>query len=270
MKNIPYLLLTLLYLSCQGQNSAETITTQQGSTIIVAIDTLPPEEPNELISAIDSSRFWSLTQLHTETSSSNYTTVKQAIEKERANLQTQKVALDSVSKVFEQALVSRILPFWNSRPWSFEGHTSKPNTGTIACGYLVSTTLLHIGLNLNRYQLAQQSPINEAKSLAITTPVKEFQSASATQNIADIKAYLPEGIHFIGFDASHVGYILKKEGELYLIHSNYYKSVQVELEQIECSKVFASFDRFYIVELSTNNNLLQAWLDKTPITVIKK
>jgi len=177
--------------------------------------------------------------------------------------------LDSVGEIFKESLLNKIIPFWEGTEWSFEGHTSKPKSGKIACGYFVSTTLQDIGLNLNRYKLAKQSPINEARSLSIDSEVKEISEGSKSDNILAIKEFLKEGIHFIGFDESHVGYILKRNDELYLIHSNYINSVGVEIEQIENSEVFNSYVKFYIAELSTNNELLNRWVNNKPVQVIE-
>lgn len=47
-------------------------------------------------------------------------------------------------------LLDSIIPFWYKTVWSFEGHSEVPRQGEIACGYFVSTTLLHAGLKLNR------------------------------------------------------------------------------------------------------------------------
>ena len=134
----------------------------------------------------------------------------------------------------------------------------------------MSTTLLDVGLNLNRYKLAQQSPINEAKSLAVNSTVKVFSEESVSANIAAINLYLKEGIHFIGFDESHVGYILKEKNQLYLIHSNYIDAIGVTIEPIENSGVFASYNRFYIAELSTNNSLLNYWTNNTLIEILSE
>ena len=192
--------------------------------------------------------------------SENYASVKKSISKERQQLISKDLTVDSLGKIFKTSLLNKILPFWEGTEWSFEGHTSKPGIGKIACGYFVSTTLQDIGLHVNRYALAQQSPIDEAKSLAIDIEVKEFSEPTTLKNIAAIKAYLKEGIHFIGFDQSHVGYVLKDNGDLYLIHSNYIGAAGVQIERMEQSGVFKSYGKFYIVELSTNENLLHDWV----------
>lgn len=176
---------------------------------------------------------------------------------------------DSLSALFKRSLLNRILPHWEETEWSFEGHTSIPKKGKIACGYFVSTTLQHLGVNLNRYKLAQQSPFMEAKSLAINSDPIEISENSVNENITKIRENLKEGIHFIGFDSSHVGYILKEDKQLYLIHSNYIDSKGVEIEKIENSIVFASYDKFYLSELSTNENFLKHWVQGIEVKVVK-
>jgi len=200
----------------------------------------------------------------------SYNFIKKSIRENKQKWQQEKLKTDSLSQLFKNALLHRIIPFWEGTEWSFEGHTSTPRKGQIACGYFISTTLKHAGLYLNRYKLAQQNPKNEAISLALNTKVIEIAEASTSQNIAKINKILKEGIHFIGFDQSHVGYILKEKGELYLIHSNYINSKGVELEEIEKSSVFSSYDKFYIAEISTNEKLLKNWIANTEIEIMTR
>ena len=176
--------------------------------------------------------------------------------------------IDSLSKLMEQALIHQIIPFWYGTPWSFSGHIAQPGEGSIACGYFVSTTLRDIGINVNRYRLAQQSPINEAKSLQIEGDVISISGTSTEQLIQDFKTNLQAGLYFIGFDSSHVGYLLVRDNELLLIHSNYLGGEGVGVEFIDESEVFASYFTFYIVPLSNNKALLKAWKSKAPIKVV--
>ncbi len=203
----------------------------------------------------------------TEDKNRSYQQIRNTVLEQKRNLLARK-QFDSLSQFFETALLHRIIPQWEGTVWSFEGHTSIPKKGEIACGYFISTTLKHIGFNINRYQLAQQSPINEAKTLALDNKVIEVFDDEPDKIIQKIKEVLPEGIHFIGFDQGHVGYILKKKGELYLIHSNYLDG-KVGIEPIQKSTVFTSFFKFYLVELSTNKQLLEKWIKKEEIIVKK-
>ncbi len=245
----------LMVVCCKGQTSKE-------------VKSIPVSDQKETSNTVKSIKTLQELKLKKDINKS-YQEVKRAIEviRKKNNLKT---PLDSLSKQFKESLLNRIIPFWEATKWSFEGHTSQPKKGEIACGYFVSTTLKHIGININRYQLAQQLPINEAKSLVLGSALIEVSENSNEENIKSIYKRLLEGIHFIGFDQSHVGYILKEKENLYLIHSNYTDSRGVEIETIETSTVFASYSRFYLVLLSTNESLLKRWLNKEEITIVKK
>lgn len=171
------------------------------------------------------------------------------------------IGLDSIKLEFTNHLVEKIIPHWYGTPWSFGGHTAIPNQGKIACGYFISTTLRDMGINLNRYKLAQKSPIDEAKIISCGTMITSVMEDSPEKAIEEIERITKEGLHFIGFDTGHVGYLLKRKSELFLIHSNYLSPVSVCIEPLEDSKVFKSFSKFHIVDISNNDVLIQRWLN---------
>ncbi len=203
-----------------------------------------------------------------EDKNKSYAETKAEIKIIRSKIDPENITTDSLSNLFTDLLLNQVMPYWYGTKWSFEGYTSIPKQGEIACGYLVSTTLRDIGINVNRYRLAQQSPLSMAKTINIDKPVSEISSISIDENIIELKKILKEGIYLIGFDQSHVGYILKRQGELYLIHSNYFDSRRVEIERIEKSLVFLNYNRFYIAEISTNKSLINKWLLNEKIEVI--
>lgn len=157
-------------------------------------------------------------------------------------------------KEFEEHLLNSVIPHWYGTEWDFNGYTDTPNNGVIACGYFVSTTLLHMGINLNRYHLAQQAGLNEAKSLAIIDSnyftVYGFENLSSEMDLYD------DGIYFVGLD-NHVGYLLKRSGQLYLIHSNYIDD-KVMIETADESAAFES-NIYVVAEISTNETLMEYW-----------
>ena len=204
-------------------------------------------------------------------SNKSYRDIKKSIQfiVEEIKHQHKPIPTDELSQLFKQNLLNRIIPFWEGTKWAFEGHTSQPKVGEIACGYFVSTTLKDVGLNLNRYKLAQQSPINEAKSLALNNEIIEIAKQTKEENIHAIDSALKEEIYFIGFDQGHVGYILKEKGQLYIIHSNYVELNGVEIEKIDESEAFGHYDRYYIVPISSNLELLKCWIKSEEIKIIK-
>lgn len=178
-----------------------------------------------------------------------------------------KITLDSVGKEFEKGLVNKIIPYWYGLPWTFEGHTNSPDSGTIACGYFVSTTLKHFGLNVNRYKLAQQSAQNEVRTLALddSLVMHYVWSDSLTEQL---KAELPKGLYMAGLD-NHVGYVLNHSSELYFIHSTYLEPTKVVIELVSQSEAWHMSAEYYITPISNNAKLMKYWLKNTPIPIKK-
>lgn len=184
------------------------------------------------------------------------------------NIQKEKAKGDNLPLLFENTLLNKIIPFWYGTPWDFNGHTNYPNEGKVACGYFVSTTLKHLGLNLNRYKLAQQLPIHEAKSLSVGKEILEINEDTFEKCFEKIKDNLKSRIYFIGLDASHVGFLLNRKGTFFFIHSNYGIPQEVVIELAQESNVLKSFSHFYITELSTNKELIKHWVTGDKISIV--
>tara|TARA_R110000765_G_scaffold371255_1_gene461469 strand:+ start:138 stop:917 length:780 start_codon:yes stop_codon:yes gene_type:complete len=179
----------------------------------------------------------------------------------KEDLRAGNISIDHIKTAFADQLVDKIIPHWYGTPWSFGGHTATPNEGKIACGYFISTTLRDMGMNINRYKLAQKSPIDEAKMISCGSVITQVEQETHEKAFEEIDTLTQEGLYFIGFDEGHVGYLLKREGELFLIHSNYLNPVSVCMETLKESRVFNRFTKFHLVAISHNDALLQRWLD---------
>jgi hypothetical protein len=183
----------------------------------------------------------------------------------KENLSLGTISFDHVKTQFTNQLVDKIIPHWYGTPWSFGGHTAIPNQGKIACGYFISTTLRDMGMKLNRYTLAQKSPIDEAKMISCGAEIKTVTQDTPEKAFEEIDGLTKEGLYFIGFDEGHVGYLLKREGELLLIHSNYLAPISVCIEPLAAARVFKRFTTFHLVAISHNEVLLQRWLNNGAI-----
>lgn len=86
--------------------------------------------------------------------------------------------------------------------------------------------------------MAQQLPIPEAKTLSVGEPILEIQDDNFEVCLEKMNMSLTEGIYFVGLDASHVGFLLKRENYLFFIHSNYSESAEVIIENAKKSTVF--------------------------------
>lgn len=203
--------------------------------------------------------------IKTSTNARPYSITKSDAVKLRMRLQSDfksgKITMNEVKRQFTQHLVDELIPYWYGTPWSFGGHTAMPNKGEIACGYFISTTLRDMGVRLNRYRLAQKSPIDEAKAISCGMEVLTLTAKNSSDALTKIDTHTKEGLYFIGFDEGHVGYLLKKDNKLLLIHSNYFAPAKVCVESLETSRVFQSFKKFHLMDITHNEALLSKWMN---------
>lgn len=195
----------------------------------------------------------------------SYATIKTNINTSRKQLsQSYKISsnksatLIQIKDKFTNHLVNEIIPQWYETKWSFDGFTETPKKGTIACGYFVSTTLRDVGFNINRFKMAQKSPLEEAKIVACGNEIVTLRNKSKLE----LKNYFStkkDGVYFIGLDF-HVGYIYKQGTNIHFINSNYIDNKGVIKEKIEDSKAIIS-DVYYITDITHNQKLVSKWLD---------
>lgn len=178
--------------------------------------------------------------------------------------------IDSAGIFFTNHLLNEIVPHWYGTKWDFNGYTEKPNNGVIACGYFVSTTLKHMGLNINRYKFAQQYGLLEAKTLQAEESLL-ILNTEYNSDFESINNYLDgnlaDGLYFVGL-SNHVGYIYVKDEIVYFLHSNYIDGY-VMIEKSRFSDAFRS-QIYVIAEITNNEELIKNWLSNTFIPVIEK
>ena len=173
-------------------------------------------------------------------------------------------AIDSASTYLYSKLINEIVPHWYGTEWDFNGYTNTPNDGLIACGYFVSTTLKHLGFNLNRYKMAQAAGLNEAKLLQSKSELKIYSGLTFKELETKVNSVYTDGIYFVGLD-NHVGYVLIKDKTLYFLHSSYCDD-KVVIELAETSACFAS-NIYVFAEVTTNKTLVTNWIFNTPLIV---
>lgn len=176
---------------------------------------------------------------------------------------SRKAVIDSARAIFTAELLNSIIPYWYGTEWDFEGYTAIPNEGKIACGYFVSTTLKDMGLNVNRYTLAQQTPENEAKSVSID---HKKMTHFTGDNIYEELPKLRSGLYFVGL-YNHVGYIYIHNEIAYFLHSNYIDN-KVVIERANDSRAFYS-SNYYVSPITWNDELILKWLKKEEVVVVK-
>ncbi len=177
------------------------------------------------------------------------------------------VFLDSAMNVFSNCLLDSIIPYWYGTEWEFEGHTSTPGSGAIACGYFISTTLRDMGLKLNRYKFAQQDPEDETGSLAIYPENVMTTFLQSDEDHLKILQSLNDGLYMVGLE-NHVGYLLIRNGQKVFIHSNYIDGF-VNAENACSSQAFRSY-AYYLTKITGNRELGKKWLNNMELEIKTK
>lgn len=196
----------------------------------------------------------------------SYASIKSSINTNRKQLlqsyknsSNKSETLNQIRNKFTKHLAEEIIPQWYGTKWSFDGYSEIPKSGSIACGYFVSTTLRDVGFNINRYKLAQKAPYHEAKVIACGTTIETLQNKTKEE----LKAYFiknkKDGLYFIGLDF-HVGFILKENQNVYFIHSNYLNNSGPTKEKIDNSKVMKS-SVYHFCHITHNDVLIKKWLN---------
>ncbi|NNT72902.1 hypothetical protein HKT18_11800 [Flavobacterium sp. IMCC34852] len=163
-----------------------------------------------------------------------------------------------IGRTFTNQLANKIFPYWYGTDWDFNGTTQKPNSGSIACGYFVTTTLRDIGVDINRVKLAQCASEEMIKKLVSEENIYRFSN----KNIHEFEQTLKDkgnGIYVVGLD-NHTGFLYLSDEGNYFIHSSGARPFKVVKEKfIESSLLIKSKYRI-AGKLSSDKQLLSAWI----------
>lgn len=271
------LLLTTIFFACQDPYKEQSAHKTPHSPTDTVTKNLAPKNICTN-SDLDSAKIDTIHhQLRLQPSSKKYSQLKRDISSQQAkflvayNKHSDSSHQDSIilqaADYITETLVNQIIPYWYGTTWDFSGYTDKPNDGEVGCSYFVSTTLLHAGFNLNRYKLAQQGPLSEAKSLLLQDSVLQLEGLENMRTT--VLNNQSDGLFFLGLEHSHVGYLLKRQGEVFFIQSSYDESMSVIIEKAMHSQVLGSYVSFYLVPITAQKELIRAWILKKAITIIK-
>ena len=158
------------------------------------------------------------------------------------------------SESFYFIMTDSVFPDWMGTKWDFNGISNAPGKGMIACGYFVSTTLKHIGFNLNRYKLAQQGASTVVDVLCGKDKMRSVLESDIIQklkNLGDNRLYV------VGLDY-HIGFLAVENNQVYFIHSDYFKG-KVVREKADDSTSFSSTNAYVYGELTNNQSLFTKW-----------
>jgi len=199
-------------------------------------------------------------------SKGEYDSVKAAISSSRialkkkyetASIEEKPAVLKEASILFTESLLNEIIPHWYGTEWDYNGYTDIPGEGQVACGYFVSTTLKHIGVNVNRYKLAQTYSLQAVKVLQGGNAINLWgvgQDSFCTYIEAQ-----KDGFYVVGLD-HHIGYVLKRKGKAYFLNSSNLWPGTVCIESARKTLHFRWTNSFMLCDLSNNDSFLKKWL----------
>ncbi len=167
---------------------------------------------------------------------------------------------EAIGIEFTNILTTKIFPYWYGTKWDFNGITQKPNEGTIACGYFVTTTLRDIGLKINRVKLAQCASEEMIKNLVSEDNIIRFSNKSIEEFVKKLK-YKGNGIYVVGLD-NHTGFVLINNEDSFFIHSSGIAPYKVVKDKLTESLLIVKSKYRIVGKLSSDKKLLSNWVKK--------
>lgn len=199
-----------------------------------------------------------------------YADLKAAIERDRIHLAAAYASADSSCReeVLDQAqsylfnaIADDLFAAWYGTPWDFNGTTSVPRQGHIACGYFVTTILQHVGFKLPRYKWAQLAAEPMIRQMA---PHAQKTYGSPLDGIEAWLSIQGDGLYAVGLD-NHVGFLLRREGHSLFVHSGYYRPEEgVVAEPLNGQNPFAVSNCRVIGKLF-DATMMAKWLTGEPL-----
>lgn len=183
-----------------------------------------------------------------------YSQVLNEIKVDRLSMQQNGTSMDSCRAYFMDCLTNKIVPYWLGTKWDFNGYTNVPGKDKlIACGYFVTTTLKHMGMNWNRYDLAKLYSTDLVKKTC-TDSLKFTEKEACLNHLAG----LSDNLYLVGLKF-HVGFLMRWKGSTWFIHSNYYNQEGPVKEIATESKAFSDSEFYYLGTFLSDENLTK-WL----------
>lgn len=161
-------------------------------------------------------------------------------------------------------LRDELLPAWNGTPWAMNGTTQVPHEGAIACGYFVSTTLLHAGFQVERSRLGQQASELITRSLVTLEPIW-VRSDQPIDPFVDKLRRGGDGIYLVGLD-NHVGFVIVDGADTWFHHAGPGEAGVRREPALTAS--FLSTSRYREAAKLFDDALIEKWLRGTAIPTV--
>lgn len=199
----------------------------------------------------------------------DYGALRDGLEQERVALAAElegapAKTIAKARRVLVAALTEELLPAWNGTAWAMNGTSQVPGQGAIACGYFISTTLLHAGFHVERVRMGQQASMFIIRSLVTTNPIKTSSDEPIEAFVAKVRKQ-GDGVYVVGLD-NHVGFVIV-DGEDTWFHHAGPGEPGVRREPAATAS-FLSTSRYRMVAKIFDDALVEKWLRGAAITTV--
>lgn len=199
----------------------------------------------------------------------DYATIRASLESKRVALARQldehpKRTIARARELLVTTMRDEILPAWNGTAWAMNGVSQVPHEGAIACGYFVSTTLLHAGFHVERARLGQQASEHITRSLVTLEPIWHRSDQPIEKFIAKLREG-GDGIYLVGLD-NHVGFVIVDGDDTWFHHSGPGEAGVRREPALTAS--FLSTSRYREAAKLFDDALVENWLRGTEIHTV--
>jgi hypothetical protein len=237
MKVLFFILLSFCFLSC---NQVKSKRQQNHLSVTIPGDSLHVESYQEIKDNIAAKR------------------KEFSVKYPSANSLDPKNAAEEISNYWVNAISNELYSKWKNTPWDFNGTTTEPQQGAIACGYFVNSLLQDMDLKINRTKLSVCAASEMMKSLTPNQRITNLSYLTYGDFNDKLKEY-GKGVYIIGLDF-HTGFIVNDGIETWFIHSNYIGRKGVTKETILTSAALRSSKTRWLISLTNDKDFIEKWL----------
>jgi len=199
----------------------------------------------------------------------DYGTVRERLEARRAALARDldarpRETIAAARELLVTTLRDELLPAWNGTAWAMNGTTQTPHDGEIACGYFVSTTLMHAGFRVERARMGQQASTYITRSLVTREQIWRTSDQPIDRFVARLREG-GDGIYIVGLD-NHVGFVIVDGDDTWFHHAGPGEAGVRREPAVTAS--FLSTSRYREAAKLFDDALVEKWLRGSQITTV--
>lgn len=160
-----------------------------------------------------------------------------------------------VAEYVSYTITNTLFDEWYGTPYDYNGNTTIPQSGQIACGYFVTTILEHAQFNLDRIWYAQQASSVLIDAICGNGHVIKFD------NLNSLEWYINKSesnLFLVGLD-THVGFLWKDGSDIYIVHAAQSGGYEVSKQKIKNASVMLNSNLYYLGNV-LNSYTIRKWI----------